>query len=164
MEKKQSKVVIMLFKPELIKLILKKKKTQTRRPSKDNESIDYIMVQKRHGNVVQKRLATQHHNKKGDLVLKTKYRIGKTYALQPGRGKPSIGRRILIKDIFKQKLLEISPSQAEKEGFESIDGFLRYFYKINQILFPDAPNFIHLSLPNPNVWVIKFELAPKEGK
>lgn len=54
---------------------------------------------------------------KNDICYRAKWQIGKTYAVQPGRGKPAIGR-IQIIAIDKERLQDISAYDAEKEGIE----------------------------------------------
>lgn len=52
------------------------------------------------------------------------YTVGKTYAVQPGRGKPSIGR-VRITNIRREDRREISQEDARAEGFASPMGFLQ---------------------------------------
>lgn len=93
------------FKKELAEKILKGLKTQTRRPDK--------------------------HDDYGDANVTTIYRngrklwkIGQTYAIQPGRGKKGIGF-LKIKNIRNEDVRFISQTDAVAEGFEDRIGFLK---------------------------------------
>ena len=57
-----------------------------------------------------------------------RYRVGSSYALQPGRGKPGLaGIRIRITEKRKVRIGEISTADALAEGFDSRARFLEYF-------------------------------------
>jgi len=61
-----------------------------------------------------------------------KYEIGKSYSIQPGRGKPGIvGARIKITKKRREKLGDISLSDVHKEGYDSIDDFIKVVRRIN---------------------------------
>lgn len=51
-----------------------------------------------------------------------RYRVGKDVAVQPGRGKPAVGR-IFITGITLEELGRITPGEARREGFESVADF-----------------------------------------
>jgi|MudIll2142460700_1097286.scaffolds.fasta_scaffold00488_9 hypothetical protein len=124
----------MLFKPELITRILSRQKTETRRPCKPEEvwvgpSIDDIRL-------------VRHNDR-------VKWALGQTYALQPGRGKPGIGRRILLTNIRRERLAEITVWGAKREGFSNRSEFFDYWDRLNPK--GDA---------NPEVWVLGFRLMP----
>lgn len=46
-----------------------------------------------------------------------KWQVGRTYAVQPGRGKPAVGR-IRITAIRQERLQDITPQDAAAEGIE----------------------------------------------
>jgi len=95
-----------------------------------------------------------------------KWRVGKTYAVQPGRGKKAVGR-IRITEIRRERLQDISTQDIFAEGIGiEWDGM---FYPITT---PDVAieqfvrlwDGIHVK-PNtrwhddPDVWVLSFEIA-----
>ena len=122
----------MIFKKELIPLILNGKKTQTRRLVKND---------------------------------KPRWKVGNTYAVQDGRGRPAICR-IKILSIKKEKLLDIDEKDAKREGCYNRVSFLYTFYYLNKLV----KNYIHLighpdsfagKKWNPDVWILDFELVKK---
>lgn len=112
--------------------VLSMRKTQTRRVIKDGE----IALRSSHNMIS----AVVQHNK-------LKWCVGKTYAVQPGRGKRQIAR-IRIEQINSEYVTRISTADAFDEGFESRQSFLRTWQRIHGT---DA-----LSL---RVWVIKFSVV-----
>lgn len=104
----------MLFKQALIDKIREGQKTQTRRPVKSNERL-LVGYQGRHF---------------VDMALdgkdRRKWCVGKTYAIQPGRGKKAVGR-ILITKIREEDVRRICWNDALAEGFKSrIDFWLTW--------------------------------------
>lgn len=75
------------------------------------------------------------------------YKVGKTYAVQPGRGKHAIGR-LRVTDVRFQRVGEISDSDARREGFSSADEFVAYWRGLHGEWWPDTP-----------VHVISFEVC-----
>ena len=73
-----------------------------------------------------------------------RYKPNRVYALQSGRGKPSIGQ-ITVMDVCKQRLGEITYKDARKEGFRTTDEFRAYWTTLHGIY--DQDQF---------VWVISF--------
>lgn len=104
----------MIFRPELAKAILQRKKTQTRR------------------------LAT---------AKTCRYRAGKSYAVQPGRGKTAVCR-ITITDVRLEALGEITLKDARKEGFVTTDEFRDYWASLYGRFDPDLM-----------VWVLSFQFG-----
>jgi len=80
--------------------------------------------------------------------LRVLYEIGKTYAVQPNRGKKSVAR-ILITGIRKEQVGSITHADAKAEGFISREDFLNTWRTIHG---KDA----NLSR---EVWVFEFELC-----
>ncbi len=77
-----------------------------------------------------------------------RYEVGKTYALQPGRGKKAVGR-IRITGVRREHLGQMSHHKALREGFTGTGEFLRYW----QMLYgPFVPDLVE-------VWAIRFELV-----
>lgn len=78
---------------------------------------------------------------------RTKWQIGTTYAVQPGRGETGIAR-ICVARITQQQLKRISNTESQAEGFTNRQEFLSTW------------RTIHGSVdPNLKVWVIEFELV-----
>jgi hypothetical protein len=75
-----------------------------------------------------------------------KYRVGKTYAVQPARGKPAVARIGLV-GIDHKKISEITREEAEAEGYSSREEFFGVWQSIHGDKNADA-----------EVWVLKFEL------
>lgn len=143
----------MQFTPENCELVLSGRKTMTRRVVKpdevmwfDGESMTVLLPRKdQSGKTAERRL--------------TKWKVGKTYAVQSGRGKKSVGR-IVITDIRREKLQDISIEDAEREGYDC--GNRNYadvypFIKVWDGLYGNDP--VKGWEANPDVWVISFELV-----
>jgi hypothetical protein len=78
---------------------------------------------------------------------KVKWRVGQTYSIQPGRGKPGIGPRIKLRAIRRERLADITAGGAKREGFPSRYAFFAMWDKLN----PKGEG-------NPEVWVLSFKL------
>lgn len=84
-----------------------------------------------------------------------RYRPGRTYAVQPGRGKRAIGR-IRVLDVRPERLMDITEDDARAEGFKTQgamsarDQFLQYWH--DQVV---GGEFDQTAIVN----VISFELA-----
>jgi hypothetical protein len=119
----------MIFAHTLDK-VLRGEKWQTRRLVKPNE----MLVQ----------TDAQPYVKSGS---RTVYQVGKSYAVQPGRGQKSVAR-ILLTGLRKEAVNAISPEDALAEGFTSRDEFFATWLNIhgkNADLAQD-------------VWVLEFRL------
>jgi hypothetical protein len=79
-----------------------------------------------------------------------KYRVGKTYAVQPARGKPAVAR-IRLLGIERKTVSETSKSDAKQEGFASREEFFAEWGSIHGENKLDA-----------GVWMLEFELVPAE--
>lgn len=55
-----------------------------------------------------------------------RYVPGRTYALQPGRGKKSVGR-ILVLQVWEELLADMCDEAAIPEGFGSREAFVTYW-------------------------------------
>lgn len=116
-----------------------------------------------------------------DVVRKTysfKYRLGRTYAVQPGRGKKAVGR-IRITKIRRERLQEISDEDCKAEGIsrnllyemDYIPGHQslgddRYFKDEQRVAHPQGSFALlwdkiypkqYNWLDNPECWVLDFE-------
>lgn len=80
------------------------------------------------------------------------YQVGKTYAVQPHRGKPSVGR-IRITGIRWEHVCDINIEDAIAEGFDYVEVFLTTWTKIH------GRSSIYAK-----VWVIEFELLQEQSQ
>ena len=78
---------------------------------------------------------------------RTLYTVGKTYAVQPARGKPAVAR-IRITGMRLEPVTSITIEDAIAEGFESCEEFLNAWVEIHG-----------KSGLNKMVWVLEFELV-----
>lgn len=62
---------------------------------------------------------------------------GRDYAIQPGRGRPAVGRAIVI-DVRREHLGAVDETEARLEGFTDLAGFVGAFTKINGQFDPNA--------------------------
>jgi hypothetical protein len=76
-----------------------------------------------------------------------KFRVGKTYAVQPARGKPQVARIKALR-LGRDNVSAISEQDARAEGFVSREAFLNEWRTIHG----DAKM-------NADVWVIEFRLV-----
>lgn len=79
-------------------------------------------------------------------VQRPRMAVGHSYAVQPGRGKKSLGR-IFVLDIREERLGDISAGDARAEGYRSREEFFESWRTIHGSVDLDAP-----------VWVIEFRL------
>lgn len=160
----------MLFKPELCQAILDGRKTETRRlvkygDSKLNlgEQLWFMQgVGSNIGSVFQ-----DGRNRTPTVVTRWRYspyrikwQVGRTYAIQPGRGKKAIGR-FLLTGIRREQLQAMSTSDATTEG--TMPGGL-YGQTCALTRFALLWDSIHTKpgtrwADNPKVWILEFERA-----
>ncbi len=76
-----------------------------------------------------------------------KYRVGKTYAVQPARGKPAVAR-IRMRAIERRKASEATAADAKAEGVASREAFFEMWRSVHGADKLDA-----------EVWVLTFELV-----
>lgn len=173
----------MIFKEELIRKIIDKSKSQTRRLVKENENkwvTSPNMMTHYPATIIIKKVFSNN---------RTKYQVGKSYPVQPS-GKKGVwycpnckgipgdkihcgskhwikALRIRITEIRKEKLLDITEKDAKKEGFHDKYDFLEYIHKLyNKLgrhpslmskvmaLYKDKPDRW-----NPDVWVLSFSVV-----
>jgi hypothetical protein len=99
----------MQFSKALYDLIKKRKKTQTRRPFKDGDRFSSLLQ------------GVLRITRGGQERLQ--WKVGKWYALQPGRGKKGVGF-IEVTEIRFEDVRDISQADAVAEGFETPLDFL----------------------------------------
>ncbi len=90
---------------------------------------------------------TTKSGKAAVVAKRTVYEVGKTYAVQPNRGKKAVAR-ILLTGLRREKILDISTADAVAEGFLSRDEFLKTWHNIHGA----KADLLH------EVWVLEFEL------
>lgn len=91
----------------------------------------------------------------GERIVKNgrcMYQVGKTYAVQPNRGKKAIAR-IRLKQLRRETVQDITTHDAHAEGFDSVDSFLETWQRIHG----KKTNL------NREVWVFEFELLQPTG-
>jgi len=164
----------MIFTPASIDQILKGKKTQTRRPVKDTHAFCHDVGDQSEVYEVWGEYATRGPR---DIWAR-----GRTYAIQPGRGKKQIGR-FKLNRIRREHLGDISPEDAMAEGLMVVApaskgnwGIYRYGRdpeKGHDIMW-SAPSITEAYIEmyqsmHPKakredlIWVLEFELDPVTG-
>jgi len=78
-----------------------------------------------------------------------RYQVGKTYAVQPGRGKHHVGH-IRVLEVTTEHLGDITDAGARAEGFTWRGPFMAYWERLHGTWDGTEP-----------VAVIRFELAPR---
>lgn len=142
----------MLFTPENAKKVMNGSKWQTRRLA--NEGDSYSTTQPLNNIFIVL-----------DSEGRKRWQVGQSYAIQPGRGKKSIGHRVL-KSISRERLQDISEDDAIAEGVEPFDNPV--FGPLYRPAFCSLWNEIYGKRPgcswndNPLVWVLEFERVSAE--
>lgn len=96
------------------------------------------------------------------------WRVGGSYAAQPGRGQNAIGRVKILK-IEDQDVRHITPDEARAEGFASVGDFLAVWIKMHdkkayarwEVLGRDLSYLWQRARENYQAWVLWFEFIPK---
>ncbi len=83
---------------------------------------------------------------------RTKWAVGKTYAVQPGRNLPQVAR-IRVTGIRRQKVTDISAADAVAEGYDTREQFLAAWVYIHGAGAADA-----------DTWAIAFTLVEASPK
>ncbi len=130
-----------MFAPDMLELVLSGKKTQTRRQVKHGQSIIELYADPNEPDEIG---CVVDGGGKRDVK---KWRVGNTYAIQPGRGKKGVGR-VRILSIRLERFCDISQADAVAEGFTDPAGF---YAKIRELYGDD----FDLSQP---CWCLTFEL------
>ena len=99
----------MIFRPEMAELILAGKKTQTRRAVKYSDR---------------------------GKAIDCRYVAGKSYAIQPGRGKRAT-ERLTVLEVHTQRLGDADPADVRREGFRTRDEFFAYWIELHGTLDED---------------------------
>lgn len=119
----------MIFRPELAQAILDGSKTETRRKARFRQVEEGTLAER-------------------SEWIEPPYKPGKTYAIQPGRGKRGIGR-IRVHSVTLQLLYEMTDEDIRAEGFQNQPDFQRTWLEIH-----GNANWLD------PVSVIRFELVP----
>jgi hypothetical protein len=104
----------MIFISPLFEKVLDGSKTQTRRPVKDGQRLIHIGI---NGN--DKAVKREFNGS----TVRTVWRWGETYAVQPGRGKPAQGRIRITLIRYIDKARHITMEDAVAEGFSTPEEF-----------------------------------------
>ena len=162
----------MIFKQ--VEQVLDGTKSQTRRPVKEHEEANRWDSET---DVINEVLIVDP-NKSYPGNLRSKWVLGRTYAVQPSRGKKAVGR-IRITKIRRERLQDISDEDCKAEGAPATVGYGmdyipgrqtlsddRYFTEEQRLsgyrgafaslwdsIYPKEHNW----LDNPEVWVLDFE-------
>lgn len=94
-----------MFRPELAEKVMNGSKTVTRRLVSDNPRSPWFREE-------------------------CKFQPGRSYAIQPGRGKNAIGRAT-VESVRREPLGRITEAEARLEGFASLAEFVGTFGQIN---------------------------------
>ena len=150
-------------------------KTQTRRPVKASQESNRWDIET---DVINEVIQWLDNGKEYPANMRSIYVVGRTYAVQPGRGKKSVGR-IRVTKIRRERLREISVEDAKAEGANSappfgmdyipgwqslgddrwftkdqrLSGYIGAFAELWDTIYPKEHNW----LDNPDVWVLEFE-------
>lgn len=130
-------------------LVLSGTKTQTRRPKRPFEELsnhDYgtrcVRVVMRHHQA--QYLENPRIGRYG--IWHTKWRVGGIYAVQPGRGKPGVGRIQLNHIGEVERAGDLTEADALAEGFASVEEFREVYAKMHGEQALEEP-----------CWVLHFE-------
>jgi len=100
-----------MFRPELAAQVMAGEKTVTRRACSDNPRSPWYREY-------------------------CGIRVGQSVAIQPGRGKPAIGRAT-VTSLDRERLGHLSPEEAAAEGFPTVAAFRETFEALNGTYDPD---------------------------
>jgi len=125
--------------------VLEGRKTQTRRVAKDGDELRYWDAY------------TPYVYSRG----RRKWQVGRTYAIQPGRGKKALGR-FLLTDIHKERLQEITIEDAVAEGclYDTVGSFyhpdpIATFAFLWDTIHKPGERFAD----DPEVWILTMEVS-----
>ncbi|HZN72486.1 MAG TPA: ASCH domain-containing protein [Micromonosporaceae bacterium] len=65
------------------------------------------------------------------------YQPGRSYAIQPGRGKPAVGRAVFV-SVRREQLGELDDAEAQREGFPDWQTFEETWEQLNGRYDPTA--------------------------
>jgi hypothetical protein len=97
--------------------------------------------------VTGRKTETRRKVREGELC---RYKVGRTYAVQPGRTKHGIGR-IRVTEMCRERLGDIDVSGARREGFPTVGWFFDYWRRLHGGVDPEQ-----------EVWVIRFVMEQAE--
>ncbi len=121
----------MIFAPDLAEKILAGEKTQTRRP----------------------RMGANPTGERGGWIDDPcRYKVGRSYAVQPGRGKKAVAR-IRVLRVDPQAMCDMTDADARAEGFDSPAAFASRWLEMY-----GRGNWLD------PVWRITFEVENSQGR
>lgn len=82
-----------------------------------------------------------------------RWAVGRTYPVQPGRGKHAVGRILITAIHYCARASDISEADARAEGFESATEFCRVFAQLNGNESLDMP-----------CWALSFDLVEERAQ
>ena len=135
----------MIFSLKSIEDILTGKKTQTRRLVKDQEWFSPVT------------LSVYTDRAMGRL----KWQVGRTYAVQPGRGKPQVAR-IRILRIWREDVRRIKLGDISAEGFSWFGEFWQVWCGFHDpgADWANGNSLIERPAHLYDAWALEFELVP----
>lgn len=149
----------MIFTETHAAQVLDGRKRQTRRPVKPGDEARYDHK----GNIIavyrrrpKKRGDEAWYNHKGRLL----WQVGKDYAVQPGRGKRSIGRTPPVEEIRRERLGQITRTDISAEGVRDQPKSAYSLYDARSVfarLWDSLYRKPYRWVDDPEVWALEFE-------
>ena len=140
----------MIFRPELVTAIRAGWKTQTRRLVKDG---DYAVMARK---VSMSMGLARMDEVRGRPGNRLRWKVGRVYWAQPGRGKMGVCRFKLL-SIRREPVQSITDEDARAEGMGSIHPVIQFIDVWNGI-HKDRKSWAN----NPMAWVLDFDLLPQD--
>ena len=141
----------MIFTPENAALVMNGRKTQIRMPLQGEDwwwLFDYT-----EDGVPKSDIRAVFRCSGRGSRYRPLYEVGKTYAVQPGRGKPAIGR-IRITQIRRERLADINLNDVPAEGCGSLGAYANLW---DSIYYGKRTGLRWEA--NPEVWALTFEVV-----
>lgn len=117
----------MIFRPELARLIVRGKKTQTRRPLRRPPMSEWKVSRKTGRR--RRRAPWREVTIDGQAFVACRYEAGRSYAVQPGRTKAA-DARIVVTSVECQRVGAITFDAARAEGFRTTSEFKAYWTRL----------------------------------
>lgn len=152
----------MIFQHTIDK-VLSGEKTQTRRIVKQDETLNRWGLDGENDTRINEVIAPRSKPLKWGYTLRNVYLVGKTYAVQPARGKPAVAR-ILLTGIWQEDVRCISLDDAHAEGFADEFEFMRVWVamhdkQIHKQQYWGMKSIMDRPAERYQVWVLTFKLV-----